>query len=69
MSRSKKDGRHRGGHGFPGYDVENKVVKDMTRRERRRANKKYAAKSEQLWEEDEEFEPDPERSSQGWRTW
>lgn len=67
MSRSKKD--QRGGHPWAGYDKENSVAKDMTRQKRRAANKKFAKRSEWIGEEDEQFEPDPEKSTQGWLTW
>ena len=62
MSRSKKD--QKGGHPWPGYDKENSVAKDMTRRKRRAANKKHARD----WD-DERTEPNPEKSTQGWLTW
>jgi len=62
MSRSKKD--QAGGHPWPGYNKENWVVKALDRRKHRRAGKKQARDFE-----DEKKIPNPERSSQGWKTW
>ena len=62
MSRSRKD--KKGGHPWPGYNKENWVIKQLTRRKRRRANKRYAQDPE-----NESLEPNPEKSTGGWLTW
>lgn len=49
---------------FAGYNKENWVVQQLTRRKRRRAAKRFVRDYE-----NEHKEPGPERSTGGWFTW
>jgi hypothetical protein len=89
MSKSRRDAK--GGHAWAGYGKENKIVKDSTKRERRREADHMVRDyipcpycnddgvacdlageivSDPCWcVANERLETNPERSSQGWRTW
>ena len=62
MSKSKGDGPKK--YTRTRYDKENWVIKQLTNRRRRRANKRYADEYG-----DENKTPNPEKSTGGWLTW